>query len=231
MKKSNRIIYLLLFVLGFTILSCRDDDDNDNSYNPDDANVPKISFLTNLAVDSDIRFYITSKDDFEVDFGDGKKVKQAKNPTNVEITISSKVKGKEVKIYAPKANSITEFAAYGQKIITADVRNAVELEELDVVGNELTSLDISKNTKLDYLDFSENKIKQNASNAILNSLPKKNSDDKGNVWVFYKSNIEQNEMPSQQAMDAAEAKFWEVSYESGKAGNISNPSKKSLERK
>ena len=80
MKKSSKIIYLLLFVLGFTILSCRDDDD-DNPYKPNDAGVPKISFVTNLA-DDDVRFYITTKDDIEVDFGDGKKIKQTKSPTD-----------------------------------------------------------------------------------------------------------------------------------------------------
>lgn len=230
MKKSSKIIYLLLFVLGFTILSCRDDDD-DNPYNPNDAGVPKISFVTNLA-DDDVRFYITTKDDIEVDFGDGKKIKQTKSPTDGEIYVKSKLLGKEVKIYAPNANSISELSIYNQKLTSVDVRNAVELEELDLASNELSSLDVSKNTKLDYLDFSENKIKQSASNAILNALPKRTNDDKGEVWVFYnKDGREQNEMPNQQAIDAAMAKFWSVNHQGGDEKSTSTSPKKSLERK
>ena len=150
----------------------------------------------------------------------------------IEIYVKSKLLGKEVKIYAPYANSISEFSIYNQKLTSVDVRNAVELEELDLASNELSSLDVSKNTKLDYLDFSENKIKQSASNAILNALPKRTNDDKGEVWVFYnKDGREQNEMPNQQAIDAAMAKFWSVNHQGGDEKSTSTSPKKSLERK
>ncbi|WP_313215608.1 hypothetical protein [Soonwooa sp.] len=91
----------MLFVLGFTILSCRDNDD-DNPYNPNDAGVAKISFVTNLADDANVKFYITTKDDIEVDFGDGKKIKQTKSATSDGIFVTSKLLGKEVKISRKK---------------------------------------------------------------------------------------------------------------------------------
>ncbi|WP_300675603.1 hypothetical protein [Soonwooa sp.] len=229
MKKRNPLIYLLLLVLGFSILSCRSDDDNKlNPYDPNDASVPKISFVTDHPIDTFIDFYIVSKDDFEVDFGDGNKIKQTKSPTDNKVIIVSKLKGKEVKIYAPKASSITKFSILGVKLKNIDVRNASELEEFEVIQNELSSLDISKNTKLSFLDFSENRFKQSTSNAILNALPKRTNDKKGQVWIYYSSKYEQNEMASQQAIDVATAKLWQVSYYSGKAGDVSNESKKSL---
>ncbi|QIG88992.1 hypothetical protein G6R40_04610 [Chryseobacterium sp. POL2] len=221
MKKSNRIIYLLfLFVLGVSMMSCRDDDD-DNPFNPNDSSLAKISFVSNLANEEIIDFDINSKDYVEVDFGDGKKIKYEKPSNSNEIKISSKVKGKEIKIYAPNANSITKFEANNMKIASIDVKNAIELDNLDLYKNELTSLDISKNTKLTYIDYSINKIKQSANNAILNALPKRVEADNAVVWAYDNyNNTEQNDKPTQQAIDAAVAKFWNVNiddYDNGKS--------------
>ncbi|MGL6038666.1 MAG: hypothetical protein ACRC0E_07245, partial [Soonwooa sp.] len=192
-------------MLGFTILSCRDDDD-DTPFNPNDAGIPKISFVTNLAVNEEVKFYVKSKDDIEVDFGDGKKIKQTKSATSDGIFVTSKLLGKEVKIFAPNASSITKFRANLTKITSIDSKNAIELQELDLYKNELTSLDITKNTKLSFVDYSNNKIKQSASNAILNALPKRLEADQAYVWVYDNSNNEEtNEKPSQIAIDAAEA--------------------------
>ncbi len=121
-----------------------------------------------------------------------------------------------MKIFAPNANSITKFRANLTKITSIDSKNAIELQELDLYKNELTSLDITKNTKLSFVDYSNNKIKQWASNAILNALPKRLEADQAYVWVYDNSNNkETNEKPSQLAIDAAEAKLWAVEYDDG----------------
>ncbi|UMB59698.1 gliding motility-associated C-terminal domain-containing protein [Lutibacter sp. A80] len=54
--------------------------------------------------------------------------------------------------------ALTRLEIYDNNLTTVDLSNNTDLEYLDVYGNSLTSIDLSKNTDLNYLEISENSL-------------------------------------------------------------------------
>jgi len=70
------------------------------------------------------------------------------------------------------------YCSYSWKIISLDVSKNIELKNLQCGGNLLTSLDVSKNIKLEKLKCDKNKLTYPALNALFESLPENDVENK-----------------------------------------------------
>ena len=94
------------------------------------------------------------------------------------------------------------------------------LEELDCSYNQLTSLDLSKNSLLKSLDVKHNQIKGKPMNALIASLPiRPDNDGKFYAYSYSSSNRDENWITNTQVA-ASEIKGWKVYIDSTPYGSI-----------
>jgi len=99
----------------------------------------------------------------------------------------------------------------GNRLTTIDVSECTALQQLRCSNNQLTSLDVSKNKALNLLHVDQNKIKGEAMDALIESMPKlPEIGARGMMHVIYSEN-EQNVMTKEQ-VDAAMNKYWQPYY-------------------
>ena len=91
-----------------------------------------------------------------------------------------------------------------------DLSANTALEELHCSGNRLTALDLTTNTKLKYLDIHQNKIRVEAMEALVNSLPTTQPSMLDNFIACQNEADDGNQITKAQA-DIARAKNWNVS--------------------
>jgi len=135
-----------------------------------------------------------------------------------------------------KNTALTYLSCYDNQLTSLDVSKNTALTTLDCSINQLTSLDVSKNTELTTLDCSVNKltslvvsnnsslksldcmynqIKGSEMDALISSLPQRNTND-GEFLVVVESEYEGNVCTKAQVA-AAKAKGWiAYSYKGGK---------------
>lgn len=212
--KNFKKIYAVL-MLGFvflTVASCRKDDAPEGS-NPNDPNVPKIAFTTSYSIGSSVAISMKNTETVHIDWGNGEKIAVAANPAGG--LIDATIKGSSVKIYAPSTSTITFLELNEMKINSLDVKNALGLRELYVFSNNLSSLDLSKNTALTQVDLQINKIKQNEMNKIINDLPQRQTADQAEIKVYdaLYADFDGNELPSNTVKTNAESKKWSVNIQ------------------
>ena len=104
---------------------------------------------------------------------------------------------------------LTEFDCHRNKLTSIDVSKNSKLYKISCGANLLTMLDASNNKGLSVLYCYQNQIKDDAMDALIESLPSIN----GNIYVIW-SEDEQNVMTADQ-VDAAKAKGWSPYYYDG----------------
>ncbi|MDY3363330.1 hypothetical protein PG623_04865 [Riemerella anatipestifer] len=113
----------------------------------------------------------------------------------------------------------------GWEFKAIDVTENIRLTDVNILGNGISSLDISKNANLRFLNISVNRFDKLALRNILNNLPKRNLEDKAKVYIYFRMTGEHNDnlnfIPNEasniQALNSALAKNWAVkmSYDQG----------------
>lgn len=94
----------------------------------------------------------------------------------------------------------------------------MELEELDCRQNQLTSLDVSQNTKLTELCCYNNQIKGDKMQALVNSLPTVEGEEKGKFYVINTKNENEKNVITKSQVAIAKGKGWTVyDYNGGSA--------------
>lgn len=110
--------------------------------------------------------------------------------------------------------ALEELRCSSNQLTSIDVSKNSALTDLDCSYNQLTSLDLSKNSLLKYLRANHNQIKGKPMNALIASLPvRSNSDGKFYACEPTSSNRDWNWISNTQVA-AAEARGWTV-YVSG----------------
>lgn len=111
--------------------------------------------------------------------------------------------------------ALTTLSCSGNQLTSLDVSKNISLRYLYCSNNQLTSLDLSKNTALTSLDCYSNRIKGEAMDALIASLPTITSGSSydGRMQVINNSN-ERNMMTIDQVA-AVKAKGWTPLYKAG----------------
>jgi len=121
------------------------------------ANVPTMSMTTSKSISTSISFTLQANADnslIQVDFGDGTLVNKTIN--TYESPISGMLVGSQtVKIYG---TDIIYLDCNNQQITNLDVTKNTALNGLDCYGNQLTTLDLTKNTALEGLGCDNNQL-------------------------------------------------------------------------
>lgn len=98
------------------------------------------------------------------------------------------------------------YCSYNQLTSLSLLKNT-ELTELDCSHNQLTALDVSKNTKMKELTCADNQIKGAAMDALIASLPARETNDGVFRAIATKISSEQNVVTTDQVA-AAKVKGW-----------------------
>ena len=88
--------------------------------------------------------------------------------------------------------ALTKLYCYNNQLTSLDVSKNTALTALDCSINQLTSLALSHNSKLWLLFCYYNQIKGAEMTKLVNSLPKKNGEERANFYVVVKDSIEGN---------------------------------------
>lgn len=207
------LAFLVAFGVSSMMMSCENNDDisiDENAYDPEDPNIPKISFVTNESTATDFSFWLKSSQDISVDWGDYQKMAYEISNPNGEIIKGTLIQ-QLVKIYANTGKSITTLNLEKRALKQLDIQNAISLENLMLENNKLSSLDISKNTNLEFLDLGENKFKTEDLDKILNTLPNRNTKTQGEIIIG--NGADGNERPTTEALNFAKNMNWEVNQD------------------
>ena len=88
--------------------------------------------------------------------------------------------------------ALTKLSCYNNQLTSLDVSKNIALTKLSCYNNQLTSLALSHNSKLWLLFCYYNQIKGAEMTKLVNSLPKKNGEERANFYVVVKDSIEGN---------------------------------------
>ena len=106
--------------------------------------------------------------------------------------------------------NITSIDVHGQNISSLKgIELFTALTNLNCANNQLTALDVSKNTALVSIDCSRNKIKGAAMDALISCLPQKTS---GSLRVHDNRNSDEGNVCTKEQVEAAKAKGWTAYY-------------------
>lgn len=205
--------FLVAFGVSSMMISCENNDEvaiEENTYDPENPNIPKISFVTNESTATEFSFWLKSSQNITVDWGDYQKMTYPISNPNGEIIKGNLVR-QLVKIYANSGKSITTLNLEKRALKQLDIQNAIGLENLMLENNKLSSLDISKNTKLEFLDLGENKFKTEDLDKVLKSLPNRNTKTPGEISIG--DGDDGNERPSAEALNFAKNMNWKVNQD------------------
>ncbi len=114
---------------------------------------PTAVLRTSMTAGQDVSLTISCDDTVYIDWGDGKIVSDKTGET-VFYTAEDALGGTAIKLYT--SGKLTLLSATDMKITEASLTSATDLETLNLSGNLLETIDLSKNTKLKKLDISDN---------------------------------------------------------------------------
>ena len=89
-------------------------------------------------------------------------------------------------------SALTELWCFDNQLTSLEVYDCTALTKLSCYNNQLTSLALSHNSKLWLLFCYYNQIKGAEMTKLVNSLPKKNGEERANFYVVVKDSIEGN---------------------------------------
>ena len=130
--------------------------------------------------------------------------------TNIDVSWKSIESLKGIELFT----ALTSLYCLHNQLTTLDVSKNTKLETLDCSFNLLNTLDVSKNTELIYLRCYGNAIRGKGMDALVNSLPLIDYDHKLKVLYVHRYNEEDegtviNKMTTAQVA-AAKNKGWKV---------------------
>ena len=96
------------------------------------------------------------------------------------------------------------------QLTSLDLSKNTELTMLYCNGNQLTSLDLSKNTALKHLYCYKNKIRGDQMAALVNSLPDRSAESEKGYLRVYDDETPAGNMITTSQVEAATAKNWSV---------------------
>ncbi len=126
---------------------------------------PVAVLYTELAANQKFSLTVSCDERVYIDWGNGTPVSTSVGGVD-NATVEKELTGKAVRIYTN--GHLTMLSATDMKITSAALSSATDLEILDLSGNKLKEIDLSKNTKLSRLDLSDN-------NFIFPTLPAKST--------------------------------------------------------
>jgi Leucine-rich repeat (LRR) protein len=110
-----------------------------------------------------------------------------------------------------KNTALKDLYCYTNQLTSLDVSKNTALTWLCCYNNQLTSLDVSNCTALTWLECYQNQIKGAGMDALVNSLPQKES---ASLYIYYPSNTEGNVCTTSH-VGIAKQKGWKVLYNNG----------------
>ena len=111
--------------------------------------------------------------------------------------------------------ALTWLICYNNQLTYLDVSKNTALEKLHCGNAQLTSLDVSKNTVLTELYCYRNQIKGTAMDALINSLPQNQTNDKHSFCVIDNTEGDEGNVCTKAQVAAAKAKGWTPRYYNG----------------
>ena len=111
--------------------------------------------------------------------------------------------------------SMTSLYCYNNQLTSLDLSKNTALRSLDCTGNQLTSLDLSKNTALTSLYCYSNRIKGEAMDALIASLPTITSGSSYDGRMQVINNSSERNMMTIDQVAAVKAKGWTPLYKAG----------------
>lgn len=208
--KKNLLI-LLAFWIGFTLVSCSNDDEPDFEelvYAPNNPDIAKVSFTTGFKEREDFRFYVSHTSEIQVDWGKGERQTYPANSYNFSL-LSGNVENGLVKIYSKNSDAITSVDLNRKMIKKIDLKNAIAVNELMLFGNEIYALNLATNVTLKKINISENKFKTIDLDATLNTLHRNNTAESPGVIIIGDS-YDGNQKPSQEIVNSLKQFYWTV---------------------
>ena len=106
-----------------------------------------------------------------------------------------------------KNTTLTLLMCSDIQLTSLDVSKNTALTSLSCHGNQLTSLDVSKNTALTYLSCYDNKIKGEAMDNLVSTLPIQNQ---ANLYVIRPSSTIEGNICTKDQVNIAKGKGWRV---------------------
>ena len=126
---------------------------------------------------------------------------------NTKLTDLSCGSNQLTSLYVSKNTSLTSLDCEKNQLSSLDVSKNTALWQLACYNNQLTSLDVSKNTALTLLRCYGNKIKGEAMDALVNSLP---TVKKGEFYVIDTKDANEGNVCTKAQVAVAKAKGWTV---------------------
>lgn len=164
MKKIKLIYTILAVSLTLGLTSCRNDDEK--------SNAPSMTFTTTKKAGEmiELLLYFPVGEQVWIDLNNnGKKdvgeeiIGKAKEIIPMDVNNNGKIEyGETIEV---------ESGTYPYTLQSSTVSIYGKVIALDCYNNNITSLDVSKNPSISYLDVSYNKIKSGEMTKLLNGLP------------------------------------------------------------
>ena len=110
----------------------------------------------------------------------------------------------------PKSTKLVYIRCYNNQLTSLDVSNNTALLYLHCYNNQLTSLDVSKNTNLRVLFCDGNQIKGDKMQALVNSLPTVEGEEKGQFSVINTKYENEKNVITKSQVAIAKGKNWKV---------------------
>lgn len=206
----KKIFFVSLISLLLVTASCKKSKD---AVEENQQKTALITLTTTHTLNTQLDFSLGITEPISVDWGDGKQVTYKKQSPWMEL-LSGTIKSNTIKVFAPKAEAITDVWMTDIQLSRIDISSATALISLTTKNNNLTSLDISKNSALRFLNIINNNIKTTEMDKVLNNLPNRAGKEEGIIIIRdrFLSN-DKNEDGSASAKTAAKQHNWTLRYE------------------
>ncbi len=116
---------------------------------------PVAVLYTDLTKDQKFSLAVSCDEPVYIDWGNGTPVSSSSNTSDV-ITAEKELKGTSIKLYTN--GKLTMISATDMQVTKVKLASATDLEVLNLSGNKLDSIDLSKNNKIKTLDLSDNRF-------------------------------------------------------------------------
>ncbi len=116
---------------------------------------PVAVLYTDLTKNQKFSLSVACDEPVYIDWGNGTPVSSSSNTSDV-ITTEKELKGTSIKIYTN--GKLTMISATDMQVSKVKLASATDLEVLNLSGNKLDSIDLSKNKKIKTLDLSDNRF-------------------------------------------------------------------------
>ena len=192
---------------GWTVYRNRNGNELIQYQGSEDVYSENIEINSTNFPDANFRNYLLAQD-----YGKDGKLTESEIKAITEIRIENmgvkSIKGIEY------FSALTELYCGTNQMTSLDVSKNTALVTLQCYGNKLTSLDLSMNKALTGLSCEDNQIKGKAMDDLIESLPKNSTDSKYVLGVF-DAYVNEGNICTKAQVAAAKVKGWTVVYWNG----------------